>query len=162
MGIKINGLDEVFERLDGLVDETNISQAIGLAVAFVEREAVMKAPKEIESGFSTLVDGLTGVVFNNHKKAPWIEYGTGLESIHPMGGRKDVPWVYVEGYENNPPSKRKYTEAEAKAMVASMKADGIAGATYTYGSKPQPFMRPALDENIDKIKELLREGIIDG
>lgn len=161
-GYEIRGLEELQDRFEGMINPATIERALAKAAAFLEGEAVKRAPsKEIEAGMFSYVEGLTGIVANKYEKAPYAEYGTGLESIHPMGGRKDVPWVYIEGVENNPPSKRKYTREEAEQTVAALKAQGFSGATLTYGSKPQPFLRPALDENREKVVEILREGYFD-
>ena len=61
-----------------------------------------------------------------------VEYGTGL--FAETGGRVDVPWSYQDDEGN---------------------------WHTTSGQKPQPFMRPALDENRAKIKQIIKEGIID-
>ena len=162
MAIEINGLDVFMGRLDDLMDLSHMGEAIEKAVLLVERSAAQKAPKgEIAQSITSKVDGVEGKVYTPHKLAPYVEYGTGLFSDHPKGGRKEVPWVYVEGQYNEPTSKRIYTEAEANRAVASMRAEGIP-AVKTYGSKPMPFMRPALDENRDKILEVLGEALLNG
>lgn len=59
-----------------------------------------------------------------------VEYGTGL--FAEEGGRKDVPWHYQDD------------EGEWHS---------------TSGMKPHPYMRPALNENINNIKAILKEGL---
>lgn len=160
MGITINGLSGIEERLEGIVNQTTIEGALKKAVSFVEGEAVKKAPKgEIQQKMSSKVEGLSGIVFNPCEYAPYVEYGTGLFSIHPQGGRKDVPWVFVEGSGSGKHSYKKYTLATAKRAMALLREKGLP-AFYTYGQKPQPYLRPALDENREKIVELLREGLL--
>ena len=51
------------------------------------------------------------------------------------GGRTDVPWNYQDD----------------KGEWHS-----------TSGMRPQPFMRPALDENREKIIQMIKEGLING
>lgn len=160
MGIKINGLPELEERLEGIVNQMTIEQALGKAVSYLEGEAVKRtSSKEIQQQMSSKVDGLTGIVFNTCEYAPYVEYGTGLFSEHPNGGRKDVPWVFVEGNGSGKHSYKKYTLETAKRAMALLREKGL-DAYYTYGQKPQPYLRPALDENRDKIIELLREGLL--
>ena len=48
---------------------------------------------------------------------------------------------------------------DAKKAVAALREKGL-DAHYTYGQKPQPFMRPALDANRDRIVEILKGGIL--
>lgn len=75
-------------------------------------------------------DNVTGVVYTPLEYAPYVEYGTGL--FAEEGGRKDVPWHYQDDKGN---------------------------WHTTSGQKPQPFMRPALDENREEIKRLIKEGM---
>lgn len=59
-----------------------------------------------------------------------IEYGTGL--FAEQGGRTDTPWTYKD-------DKGEWHT--------------------TSGQAPQPFMRPALDENREQIIRIIKEGI---
>ena len=77
------------------------------------------------------VDGLTGIVFTPLEYAPYVEYGTGLFAENGAG-RKDVPWNYQDD----------------KGEWHS-----------TRGQKPQPFMRPALNENRTEIIRIIKEGL---
>ncbi len=161
MAIEINGLEVALGRLEKLSNSENVKSAIGQATLIVERAARQNATKEIAPTIHSKVDGFEGTVYTNYYKAPYVEYGTGIYSDHPQGGRKEVPWVYVEGQVNEPASKRIYTEQEANLTVASMRAEGIP-AVKTYGSEPRPYMRPALDENREEILRVLGEALLDG
>lgn len=160
MSIEINGLEIALGRLDLFTDLNKVEQAITKATLIVERSAIQKCQKgEIQQSIKSKVDGVTGTVYTPHRLAPYLEYGTGIYSIHPKGGRKEVPWVYVDGQYNEPSSKRIYTEQEADRTVASMRAEGIP-AVKTYGSQPMPFFRPALDENKQEILDILGDSLI--
>ena len=167
MGLEIQGLDGVFERLEGIADAAKAKQAITKAVLLVERQAKINA-QGLSEGDGTLagsiasrIDDYEGVVYTPLFYAPYVEYGTGIEAEHPTKpGRQDVPWVYVEhSGEPRQGAQKSYTLEEAKQAVAILRGKGLE-AHYTYGQKPQPFMRPALDDNRDRIVEILREGII--
>ena len=67
--------------------------------------------------------------------------------------------MYVEGSTVKSQSKTIYTEESARKMVAIMREQGL-DAHMTYGQHPQPFMRPALDENRDKIVEKMGESML--
>lgn len=134
--ITISGLDEVLASIEAMGEAKNLEMALGKACALVERSAKEKAPKDtgalkqsITSKVEKTGDTIEGVVYTPLEYAPYVEYGTGL--FAEGGGRTNVPWCYQDD----------------KGEWHS-----------TSGQHPQPFMRPALDENRAKIVELLKEG----
>lgn len=132
--IKFEGLDEILEKLDKISSNANIEGALGTCCALVERSAKQKAPKdngELRRSITSKVEGNEGIVFTPLEYAPYVEYGTGLFA-EAGDGRKDVPWNYQDD-EGNWHS--------------------------TSGQKPQPFMRPALEENKDLILQILKEEL---
>lgn len=139
MKITFNGLDEVLNTMDEIIDVNNLESAMRKAVLLVEREAKMKAPKgtgdlarSITSKVETSGNEVVGTVFTPLEYAPYVEYGTGLFA-EAGNGRKDVPWHYQDD------------EGEWHS---------------TSGQHPQPFMRPALDENREQIVKILAEDVI--
>ena len=135
--IRIEGMEEVFDNLEGALDVNKIAAAIGKACALVERSAKQKAPKgtgelirSITSKVDTVGNDVVGTVFTPLEYAPYVEFGTGL--FAEEGGRKDVPWNYQDD----------------KGEWHS-----------TSGQHPQPFMRPALNENREQVKRILGEAI---
>lgn len=134
--IRIDGLNEVLGSLDSFAEWESAAAVIGKACAIVEAAAKQKAPKgngELRRSITSKVDGTEGVVFTPLEYAPYVEYGTGLFAEN--GGRQQVPWNYKDD-EGNWHS--------------------------TSGMKPQPFMRPALDENREEILRIIAEGINNG
>ena len=136
MSIKFEGYNEILGRLEELANQ-NLTKKMGKACALVERSAKQKAPKDtgalrrsITSKIEITAEGATGTVYTPLEYAPYVEYGTGL--FAEDGGRADVPWNYQDD-EGNWHS--------------------------TSGQKPQPFMRPALDENREQITRILKEGL---
>ena len=135
---RIEGLEGVFEALDKAMDTQQLEIAMGKACALVERSAKEKAPKgngelrrSITSKVEQGVNGVVGTVYTPLEYAPYVEFGTGLFAEN--GGRQDVPWNYKDD----------------KGEWHS-----------TSGMKPQPYMRPALNENREQIKRILEEGIL--
>ena len=135
--IRLEGIEELFEKLDGIVDTQKLAAGVGRACALVERSAKQKAPKgtgELRRSITSEVipsgDGAVGIVFTPLEYAPYVEFGTGL--FAEEGGRQDVPWCYKDD------------EGEWHS---------------TSGMHPQPFMRPALNENREQIKRILGEAI---
>ena len=128
--VEIKGLDKL---IDNIIDEQALSQALGKACALVERSAKEKAPKdtgELRRSITSEIRGNEGVIYTTLEYAPYVEYGTGLFAEN--GGRTDVPWCYQDD----------------KGEWHS-----------TSGMKPQPFMRPALDENREQIIEIIKGAI---
>ena len=133
MAIEFEGLEEVLDSIETLADMQNIEMALGKACAIVEASAKQKAPKgdgDLRRSITSKVDDYKGIVYTPLEYAPYVEYGTGLFAEN--GGRQDVPWCYKDE-EGNWHS--------------------------TSGMKPHPYMRPALEENREKIVQILKEGI---
>ena len=127
--IEIQGVESVLAAIEDLGDVGDLQQRIGQACALVEASAKRKAPKDtgaLRRSITSEVNGTEGVVFTPLEYAPYVEFGTGL--FAESGGRKDVPWTYQDD----------------KGEWHS-----------TSGQKPQPFMRPALEENRQQIIELI-------
>lgn len=135
MSIEFEGLDDVNDLLDGLLDESKVRAALGKACALVEGAAKRKAPKgvgELRRSITSRVEADRGIVFTPLEYAPYVEYGTGIHAENG-GGRQDVPWSYQDD------------EGEWHT---------------TSGMKPHPYMRPALNENRENIKRILKEGLL--
>lgn len=135
---RLEGLDGILSRIDNIANESNVKQSLNKACLLVERSAKQKAPKdtgELRRSITSEVrqDGTEyiGVVFTPLEYAPYIEYGTGL--FAEKGGRKETPWSYKDD-EGNWQS--------------------------TSGLKPQPYLRPALNENREAITRILKEGVV--
>ena len=133
MAITLEGLEDVLGRLEDIQETEELKRAIGKACAIVERSAKQKAPKgngELRRSITSKVEGTEGVVYTPLEYAPYVEFGTGLFAEEQ--GRTDVPWCYKDD--------------EGKWHTTS-------------GQHPKPYMRPALNENREKIIEILKEGL---
>ena len=133
---RIEGTNHIIESIGNIADVQKLEQLMGQACAIVERAAKEKAPKDtgalrrsITSKVEVIDDSITGIVYTPLEYAPYVEYGTGL--FAEEGGRIDVPWNYQDD----------------KGVWHS-----------TSGQKPQPYLRPALEENREKINRLFKEG----
>lgn len=134
---EIQGIDKILEKFDNLTDKDKLQTVIGKACALVEREAKIKAPKDIgelrrsiKSKVEERDGSIQGIVYTPLEYAPYVEYGTGL--FAEEGGRQDVPWNYQDD------------EGEWHS---------------TSGQDPQPYMRPALNENREEIKRIIKGGL---
>lgn len=159
--VTFEGIEKITAMLEGIVSDEQIEKAMGQACALVERAAKTKAPKEdgeLRRSITSKVENGVGIVYTPYEIAPYIEYGTGLYA-EEGNGRKEVPWVYVEGSSNDSPVKKTYTEDEADSAVAFLRSKGL-DARKSYGRHPEPYMRPALYENKQKILEILKGGLV--
>lgn len=139
MPVTIEGLARITARLEKLANGEKVRQKMGEACALVEKAAKPIAPKKsgalrrsIESRVEDKGGDIVGEVFTPLEYAPYIEYGTGL--FAESGGRKDVPWRYVDD--------------EGKGHITS-------------GQRPRPFLRPALYANKQEIYRIILEGFKD-
>ncbi len=139
MAVTVNGIDNVLQLLTDIADVDKLEKAVQKACALVERDAKKKAPKDtgdlrrsIQSKVDVIGTDVKGTVFSPLEYAPYVEYGTGLFAEEQ--GRTDVPWAY--------------------------KDEKTGELIFTSGQKPQPYLRPALNENREKIKEIImKEGL---
>lgn len=134
MAIELEGAEELIKRLERLGGEEQLNKSLGQACVIVERAAKQLAPKdtgELRRSITSKVENKQGIIFTPLEYAPYIEYGTGL--FAEEGGRQDVPWNYQDD----------------KGEWHS-----------TSGMKPQPYMRPALNQSREDIMKKLREGLI--
>ena len=158
MSTQFQGLDELLKGLDELADIDKFEGALKKACMLVERDAKINAPvgngelgRSIKFRVERNNEDIQGVVFTTLEYAPYVEYGTGIFAEGGKG-RKDVPWYIPIGNE--------FTEAQAKKYNYEI-IKGKNGMKWakTSGSKPHPFMRPALDENREQILKILKEGL---
>jgi HK97 gp10 family phage protein len=132
--IEFEGLDDIVDKLNGVLDPAKLQAALGKACAIVEASAKQKAPKgdgDLRRSIASKVEDDIGTVYTPLEYAPYVEFGTGLFAEN--GGRTDVPWSYQD------------EEGEWHS---------------TSGMKPHPYMRPALEENRENIKRILKEGLL--
>lgn len=137
MAIELEGLEGVLEALQDIEDTEQLESVLTKCCLLVERTAKQKALKDtgelrrsITSEVRNNGTALEGVIYTPLEYAPYVEYGTGLFAEN--GGRQDVPWNYKDD-EGNWHS--------------------------TSGMKPQPFMRPAFNENRERIIEMIKESV---
>lgn len=137
MSTRIEGLEAITERLENIADASRVEAAMQKCCALVERSAKQIAPKDtgaLRNSIASRVENtdgeIRGVVYTPLEYAPYVEYGTGLFAEN--GGRK-TGWAYED--------------EKTGEMI------------FTRGQHPQPFLRPALNENREKITRLLKGSV---
>lgn len=137
MDVKIEGLEQLNLKIDEMFDVNELEGLVQKAALVVERDAKKKAPKRtgaLRRSIETKVENdgntVTATVFSPLEYAPYVEYGTGL--FAETQGRQ-TPWAFQD--------------------------EKTGEWIWTKGQKPQPFLRPALNENRDKITRLIQRGL---
>lgn len=138
--IKFEGVENIILNIENIGDTSSVEKSMQLACALVERSAKQKAPKDtgalrnsITSKVETDSEGVKGIVYTPLEYAPYIEYGTGL--FAEAGNGRKSGWIYED--------------------------EKTGEKIFTRGQKPQPYLRPALYENREKIKKVFEGGIND-
>ena len=136
--VEFKGLDKIIAKLDKMQDTSTIVSAMQDACDLVEGSAKDKAPKDtgalrrsITSKVEVTGNSIEGIVFTPLEYAPYQEYGTGLFAEN--GNGRKTGWAYE---------------------------DEKTGETiFTRGNRPHPFLRPAVNENKDKIIQIISDSI---
>ena len=138
MAIEVQGLNELASKLASLADEKEYKRVLGQSLAIVERSAKEKCPvdtgtlrRDIASDVKVENNQIVGEVFTTLDYAPFVEYRSG-DFAENGDGRSDTPW--------------RYKDAEGNWHT-------------TYGQEPQPFMRPALQENLTEIENKFKQEV---
>lgn len=135
MSNAIIGFDELTKKLNKLVDNQTIINALTVACVRVENEAKINAPVDdgtLRMSITHSIDNvkMQGIVGTNVEYAPYVEFGTGIFAAG--GDGRKTPWRYRD-------------------------VDGT--WHFTRGQKPQPFLLPALDNNRKKIVEDIKKAV---
>ena len=136
--VRGDGLDRILAKFDNLAQCSGVIDGMKKACELVEGDAKEKAPKDtgalrrsITSKVEANGNEVTGIVYTPLEYAPYVEYGTGLYAAN--GNGRQTPWSYQDD--------------EGKWH-------------YTHGQHPQPYLRPALEQNREKVIQLIKEGAI--
>ena len=136
--IKFEGLDKIIDKIEDFDDVREMTSAMQDACNLVEGAAKDKAPKDtgalrrsITSKVELTGNSIEGIVFTPLDYAPYQEYGTGLFAEN--GNGRKTGWAYE---------------------------DEKTGETiFTRGNRPHPFLRPAVNENKDKIINIIKGAL---
>ena len=154
------------ELVRNATDEA-IEKALEGVGQFVEDEAKLeleKDPRRIDTGalrnsITHTVKNRTAIVGSNLSYAPYVHEGTG--KYNSSGSTGDKYWVFVIGGNSHRSSGKRYTFDEAKKIVAILRSRGL-DAHMTNGMKPNRFLRNAIMNNKDKLKEYVEKELKGG
>lgn len=136
--IKFEGLDKLIDKIEDFDDVHAMTRAMQDACNIVEGAAIDKAPKKtgalrrsITSKVEVTSNSIEGIVYSPLEYASYQEFGTGLFAEN--GNGRKTGWAYE---------------------------DEKTGETiFTRGNRPHPFLRPAVNENKDKIINIIKGAL---
>lgn len=135
MGVSVDDR-EVKANMEKFISEIlpeKLKQALEQSCLILEGDAKSRCPVDsgqLRQSITHQVDGTRGEVGTNVEYAPYVEIGTGIYST--QGGGRQTPWVYKD-------AKGEWHK--------------------TSGSKPQPYMKPALEQNTSRVLDQFK-GLI--
>lgn len=135
MEIEIEGLDKLLDMLDEVATDQALNDGITEACKLVERKAKKDCPKDtgkLAESITHEVKGPVGIIGTNVFYGPYVEIGTGIFSS--QGDGRQTPWSYW-----------------------SEKLQRFIG---TVGQHPQPYLRPALVNQTEDIKNLIFDAVL--
>lgn len=111
-----------------------LHNALAEAGEVVRKDAVLNCPVQtgrLRGSINVNVEGNTATVGTNVEYAPYVEFGTGSTGDKSVAHTTKKQWTYYSG-----------------------------GQFFTTsGHAPQPFLVPALKNNSDTIKQIIRQAI---
>lgn len=136
--IKFEGLDKIIDKIEDFDDVHAMTSAMQDACNIVVDAAIDKAPRKtgalrrsITSKVELTGNSIEGIVYSPLEYAPYQEFGTGLFAEN--GNGRKTGWAYE---------------------------DEKTGETiFTRGNRPHPFLRPAVNENKDKIIQIIKGAL---
>lgn len=140
INVEVLGVKELYGKLAQIKSTVAADQVMGKATEIVRATAVNLCPVDtghLRSSIHARVEhaagGTVGIVYNAVEYAPYVEYGTGIHSTN----KSMSTWT-------GSPAHRIKTKA---------------GWRTVHGTRPYPFMRPALRQNRNKIVRLFQSEI---
>lgn len=137
MQISIEGMDNVLNKLQNLVSNGKLQNALALAGEVVRADAVMNCPVDtgrLAGSITSQVEGNSAVIGTNVEYGIYVEFGTGSKGDKSVAHTTKKHWTYYSG-------GRFYT---------------------TSGQAAKPFLVPALKNNIPQIIAKFKEGYGNG
>lgn len=127
-------LDQFRTYLSKGISQATIEKALNKGCIVVENDAKKRCPVGktgiLRNSIIHWTEGKEGNIGTRVEYAPYVCYGTGIYAED--GDGRQTPWVYRT-------------------------ADGE--FYFTHGQKPQPFLRPALEENTQQISQAMLKEI---
>jgi len=131
--VKVFNAEKLINKIDS-IKNVNLEKALTKAALIVENEAKLNCPVGdtglLRSSITHEVEGDSAYIGTNIEYAPYVEIGTGIFSS--MGNGRQDRWCYKD----------------------------VKGEWHsTIGQHPQPFLEPALTDNVGVIENTIQEEV---
>lgn len=137
ISVKIEGIDDVLGKLNQFVDGERMQRALAAAGEVVRADAAANAPVDtgrLAGSIVCNVDGNSALIGPTAEYGVYVEFGTGSKGSPEVAHTSKKTWTYYKG-------GRFYT---------------------TSGQAPQPFLVPALKNNVAEIAAKFKEAYSNG
>lgn len=137
ISVKIEGIEEVMSRLDGLADGSRMQRALAAAGEVVSADAKANCPVDtghLRNSIAVQVDGNSAVIGPSAEYGIYVEFGTGSRGSSSVAHTSKKSWTYYS-------KGRFYT---------------------TSGQPARPFLVPALKDNVSEIARRFKEAYAGG
>lgn len=140
-----------------LIDKSVTGRILNRIGAFVRDEAKRRCPVDtgaLRSSIQYKIDGDSVFIFSDNENAVAMEYGEPPKLLDEDEQESLTKWSERHGA--NPRGMIKYIQKEGIRVGTPKQPMHITG----FGRNSyRPFMRPALYQNISKIKDIIREEV---
>jgi HK97 gp10 family phage protein len=125
--------------------------------AFIKSEAIRRCPVdtgELRKTIDFRIEGNKVTLFTTSEIASFVEYGTAPHIIEPKDKKAlAFEWTSVGGIMMGKKARIKAGIPKKEANVAVLKK------VHHPGTSAQPFMRPAVFENLPQIANIIKENL---
>lgn len=137
ISVKLDGVQDLLDTLNQFTDGTRMEKALSAAGEVVRADAAANAPVDtgrLRGSIVCKVEGNDALVGPTAEYGIYVEFGTGAKGKNSVAHTTKKTWVYKKG-------DRYYR---------------------TSGQAPQPFLVPALKNNVSAIAAKFREVFTNG
>ena len=135
---QIDGIGALDAKLQTMLTSSAFLEGMKKACRIVETEAKRNAPRKTGALRASITHEIVieageyvGYVGTPLEYAPFQEYGTG--KFAENGNGRKTPWAYVD--------------------------ESTGETIWTAGNKPRPFLRPAINNNIRRVRDILHSAL---
>lgn len=158
----IVGLDKLMKKYGELAEQAAgqaMERAVGASAKLVQAEAKLLCPVHdggLRRGIQTMTEvqdeGVQGIIYNNVKHGPYVEFGTGPNGQESHEGiAPNVAVAYSQKGWMIPGDAMTRQEAEEYGLGVVEGKDGMPRGYLTNGQAAHPFMYPALKNNEERV-----------
>lgn len=137
ISVRIDGIDEVVSKLNDMASGARMQRALAAAGEVVRADAAANCPVDtgrLAGSIVCNVDGNSALIGPTAEYGVYVEFGTGSKGSPEVAHTSKKTWTYYKG-------GRFYT---------------------TSGQAPQPFLVPALKNNVAEIAAKFKEAYSNG